>query len=70
MTFKARIYLQRLGESRATYIGEIEIQSRPVRHGRATFAHAGKIETGHIDTVEPPDWDAKGVIPTVHIVQT
>jgi hypothetical protein len=70
MAFKARVYLQRRGQERATYIGEIELQSRPVRNGRATFTHSGKVVTGHIDNVEPRDWDAKGVIPTVHIVQS
>jgi hypothetical protein len=70
MAFKARVYLQRLGESSATYIGELDLESRPVRNGRATFTHAGKVETGHIDTVSPPDWDKTGAIPTIRVVQS
>ena len=68
MSFKARVYLQRPGELRARYIGEIDVESRPVRNGRATFTHAGKVETGHISAVDPPDWDKTRA--TIHVVQS
>jgi hypothetical protein len=46
MAFKTRLYLQ-WGELRATYIGEIEIESSPVRYGRDTFAHTHRaLEAG------------------------
>ena len=67
MAFKARVYLQRHGETEAKYIGEIDVTPRPIRHGRAVFTHAGKIETGHVDAVDPPDWDTTGAIPTIHV---
>ena len=70
MAFRAHVYLQRRGESSATYIGEIDVESRPVRNGRATFTYAGKVETGHIDAVDPPDWDKTGAIPTIHVAQS
>jgi hypothetical protein len=70
MAFKARVYLQRRGELQAKYIGEIDVDPRPIRHGRTTFMHAGKTETGRVDTVDPPDWDKTGAIPTLHIVQS
>jgi len=69
MTFKARVFLQRRGELEAKYIGELEVDPRPVRHGRTNFTHAGKTETGRVDAVEPPDWDKAGVVPTIHVVQ-
>jgi hypothetical protein len=68
MAFKARVYLcSGPDKSQARYIGEIDVESRPVRNGRTTFTHAGKVATGHIDAVEPPDWDKTGAIPTIHV---
>ncbi len=54
MAFKARVYLSS-GPEQARYIGEIDV------------THAGKIETGHVEAVEPPDWDKTGAIPTIHV---
>jgi hypothetical protein len=67
MAFKARVYLQRPGELQAKYIGETDVTPRPVRNGRTVFTHAGKTETGRVDTVEPPDWDKTGAVPTIHV---
>jgi hypothetical protein len=52
MAFKARVYLSS-GPEQARYIGEIDVTPRPVRNGRTVFTHAGKIETGHVEAVEP-----------------
>jgi len=70
MAFKARVYLQRPGESQAKYIGEIDVTPRPVRNGRTLFTHAGKTETGRVDAIDPPDWDKTGTIPAIHVVQS
>jgi hypothetical protein len=70
MAFKARIYLQRRGEFEATYVGELDVDPRPVRHGRTTFSHAGKTETGRVESVDPIDWDQTGVVPTIRVVQS
>ena len=60
MAFKARVYLQRPdSKTEADFLGEIELDVRPVQNGRARFIHDGKIEVGHIDTVSPPDWAEK-----------
>jgi hypothetical protein len=67
MAFKARVYLQRHGETEAKYIGEIDITPRPIRNGRTVFTHAGKVETGRVEAVDPPDWDKTGAIPTVRV---
>ena len=67
MTFKARVYLQRHGETEAKYIGEIDITPRPIRNGRTVFTHAGKVETGRVEAVDPPDWHKTGAIPTVRV---
>jgi hypothetical protein len=39
-----------------------------VRYGRAKFEHNGKIEIGGIVQVSPADWDKRGVIPTVYVL--
>jgi hypothetical protein len=68
MAFKARVYLSSGPEkSEARYIGEIDVTPRPIRNGRTVFTHAGKIETGHVEAVEPSDWDKTGTIPTIHV---
>ncbi len=67
MAFTARVYLRQPGGLEARYIGEIDVNPRPVRNGRTVFTHGGKTETRRIDTVEPPDWDKTGAIPTIHV---
>ena len=70
MAFKARVYLQRPdSKTEADFLGEIDLDVRPVQNGRARFIHDGKIEVGHIDTVAPSNWNETGVIPTIYIVQ-
>ena len=65
MAFKARVYLSSGQEkSDARHIGEIDVTPRPIRNGRTVFTHVGKIETGHVEDVEPPDWDKTGTVPT------
>ncbi len=70
MAFKARVYLQRRGEFEAKYIGELDVDPRPVRHGRTTFSHEGKTETGRVEAVDPIDWDKTGIVPTIRVVQS
>ena len=69
MPFKARVYLQLPGENDAEYLGEIELDVRPIREGRTRFTHRGQIVVGHIDSVTPPNWDETGAIPAVYVVQ-
>ena len=69
MAFNARVYLQRFGHTDAEYLGEVELDVRPIRNGRASFMHQGAIVIGHIDSVTPTDWDSTGAIPAVYVVQ-
>ena len=69
MAFKARVYLQRTGKTDGEYLGEIELDMRPVREGRIRFTHGGEMVVGHIDSVAPPDWDKTGAIPAVFVVE-
>jgi hypothetical protein len=69
MSFRALVYLQRPGHTEGVYLGEIVLDLRPVKDGRTRFMHEGKVESGHIDSVMPPNWDSIGVIPTIYVVQ-
>jgi hypothetical protein len=42
---------------------------RPVLYGRAQFAHDGRTEVGHIEQIEPADWETIGAVPKVLVVQ-
>jgi hypothetical protein len=68
MAFRARIYLQRSGYSKAEYLGEIDLDVRPFQGGQISFTRKGKHEAGHIDSVAPPNWEQTGVIPMVRVV--
>ena len=69
MAITALVYLQEPGKTEASYLGKIDLEVHPVLNGRARFMHEGRVVIGHIDTLVPPDWAAKGVIPTIHVVQ-
>jgi hypothetical protein len=69
MPFRARVYLQRQGQTEANYLGEIDLEVRPIPNGHARFMHEGQVVVGRIDTLTPIDWVEKGVIPTIHVMQ-
>jgi hypothetical protein len=69
MDHRARIYLKRPGTKIAVDLGEKNLDVRPIQHGRARFEHDGKTEVGHIEHVEPPDWEGSGTVPKVLVVQ-
>jgi hypothetical protein len=67
LAFRARIYLQRPGQTEAAYLGEIDLEVRPIVNGRARFMHNGSMVVGHIDTLTPLDWAETGVVPTIYV---
>jgi hypothetical protein len=69
LAFRARIYLQRPEETEAAYLGEIDLEVRPVLNGRARFMHDGSLVVGHIDTLTPLNWAEIGVVPTIYVAQ-
>ena len=69
MTHRARIYLRLApAETRYHYIGEIDLDRRPVEKGQIRFAHRGKTHLGSIEIVSPLDWEERGAIPMLHVV--
>jgi hypothetical protein len=70
MSYRARVYLQRPSEKAGTYLGEIDVDPRPVEHGDIRFMHRGKIEVGRIDWIAPDDWEKGAAVPTIYVVHT
>jgi hypothetical protein len=70
LPYKARIYVRRPEERAARYIGEKELRERPIKDGRVTFAHQGKMETAVVELIAPDDWEKRDLTPTVTVVQT
>jgi hypothetical protein len=69
MTYKARIYLRlAAAETRYHYIGEIDLDRRPVEKGQIPLKRQGKVQLGSIEIVSPFDWDKRGVVPVLHVV--
>jgi len=69
MGYRARIYLQRTWTSSAVDLGEKDLDVCPIQYGRAQFEHDGKTEVGHIEDIDPPDWESTGTVPKVLVVQ-
>jgi hypothetical protein len=55
-------------ETRYHYIGEIDLDRRPVEKGQIPFKRQGKTQLGSIEIVSPLDCDKRGVIPVLHVV--
>jgi hypothetical protein len=66
---RAHIYLQRPGTQIAVDLGEKDLDVRPIRYGRAQFAHDGRTEVGQIEQIDPLDWETPGAVPKVLVVQ-
>jgi hypothetical protein len=69
MDRRARIYMQRPGTKIALDLGEKDLDVCPIRYGRAQFEHDGKTEVGHIEQIDPSDWEGSGTVPKVLVVQ-
>jgi hypothetical protein len=69
MDHRVRVYLQRPGTKIAVDLGEKDLDVRPVALGRAQFEHNGKTEVGHIEQIDPPNWEGSTAVPKVLVVQ-
>jgi hypothetical protein len=69
MPFRARIYLRLApAETRYHYIGEIDLDRRPVENGQIQVKHQGKVQLARVEIVSPLDWEMRGVIPVLQVV--
>ena len=70
MSFRVRVYLQLPGGgSKVRYIGERDLEQRPVRGAHVTIEHEGKMEAFRIDLIVPEHWHQIGGVPTITVVQ-
>jgi len=69
MSFRVRVYLQLPGGSKVRYIGERDLEQRPVRGAPVTIEHKGKMETFRIDLIVPDHWQQIGGVPTITVVR-
>jgi hypothetical protein len=70
MSFRVRVYLQLPGGSKVRYIGERDLEDRPVRGSHVIIQHEGKMETFRIDMIVPDHWQQIGGVPTITVVQS
>jgi hypothetical protein len=68
LTFRARVYLQRVGARSGSYLGEKQLRQRPARNAHVTFSHDGRLETGRVELIAPDDWEKDGLVPTVLVI--
>ena len=69
MVYRARVYLHQTPDAEPEYLGEINLDQRPVRWSGVNFIFRGKEEVGQIESIVPPAWESLGVIPAVHVVR-
>ena len=69
MVYRARVYLHQTPDAEPEYLGEINLDQRPVRWNWVSFTFRGKDEVGQIEAIVPPTWESLGVIPAVHVLQ-
>jgi hypothetical protein len=70
MSFKVRVYLQLPGGTKVHYIGERDLEQRPVRGGHVIIEHEGKMETFRVDMIVPDNWQQIGGVPTITVIQS
>jgi hypothetical protein len=69
MNHRVRIFLRHDDQISGRYIGEHVLPQAPRIGGRIAFEHEGRMKTGKIESIVPPDWRPdSALIPSVHIV--
>jgi hypothetical protein len=68
MGYKVHVYMKQPPSPVAIDVGEVELGVRPTLVQQVRFEHQGKIETGLIERIDPPDWENRSVVPNVYVV--
>jgi hypothetical protein len=67
---RAYVFLRRSAGNAERYIGAAMVEPSPAKGRQVQFSHAGKLETGRVDDIRPPDWtDDSEAVPTIRIRQ-
>jgi hypothetical protein len=70
MTHRVRIFLRGGDEISGRYIGEHLLPLAPRIGGHIAFEHEGRMKTGKIESIVPPNWRPdSALIPSVHVVE-
>ncbi|MBI3513836.1 MAG: hypothetical protein HY060_07220 [Proteobacteria bacterium] len=65
MTCRVKIFVQRPSDTLAVAIGTKEV-SLPIVEGQCvTFEHRGARTGGTVRSVDPADWEPRGVVPAI-----
>jgi len=70
MVHRVRIFLRQGDQIAGRYIGERDVSAAPRLNGRIAFEHEGRMKTGQVERIVPPDWRPdSALIPSVHAVE-
>ena len=68
MGYKVHVYMRQPPNRVAIDVGEAELGLMPGILQQVRFEHQGKVETGLIEKIDPPDWEKRGKVPDVYVV--
>jgi hypothetical protein len=68
MSYKVHVYVRQPPSHVPVDVGEAELSLPPVVLQQVSFQHQGKVETGLIEQIDPPDWEKRGKVPDVYVV--
>jgi hypothetical protein len=64
-----RIFLSYPNARHPEYVGEKDLQERPVIGGQATFEHERRRHAGRVDRIAPENWNpTSALIPAVYVI--
>ena len=67
---RVRIFLRYVDQISSRYIGERDLREAPQLEGRIAFEHQGRMKTGKVERIVPPNWRPdSALIPSVHVVE-
>jgi hypothetical protein len=70
MSCIAKIYLQPARDTLALSIGTRQVFPPVAQGKRVRFEHDGGIVGGLVRTIDPVDWEARGVLPAIVVKMT
>jgi hypothetical protein len=70
MSCQAKIYLQQATDTLALSIGTRAVSPRVAAGARVRFEHDGRTVDGVVRTIDPVDWERRGVTPAIVVALT
>jgi hypothetical protein len=66
---EARVLLKRPHQMDATDVGTKQVEPAPLLYSNVRFTHAGRVEIGRVERIDPADWRPGDGPPTILVVQ-